>query len=112
LRYIIDFPLPEMKERERIWRQVIPEHADSSELDFTFLAERFPLAGGNIRSIVFNACLQCADDSGQAADDRKRSLTMKQIVVAVKREYDKVNRKLPPQQYGAYAKLVEGLELE
>lgn len=112
LRYIIDFPLPEMKERERIWRQVIPEHADSSELDFAFLAERFPLAGGHIRSIVFNACLQCADDSGQRTENRKRSLTMKQIVVAVKREYDKVNRKLPPQQYGAYAKLVEGLELE
>ena len=112
LRYIIDFPLPEVKERERIWRQVIPEHADSSELDFAFLADRFPLAGGNIRSIVFNACLQCAESGQAAPDDAKRSLTMKQIVVALKREYDKVNRKLPPQQYGAYAELVEGLELE
>jgi hypothetical protein len=112
LRYIIDFPLPDVKERERIWRQVIPEHVDSSQLDFAFLSERFPLAGGNIRSIVFNACLQCADGSHASRKGRKPNLEMKEIVIAVKREYDKVNRKLPPQQYGGYAKLVEGLELE
>jgi hypothetical protein len=112
LRYIIDFPLPEVKERERIWRQVIPEHVDSSQLDFAFLAERFPLAGGNIRSLVFNACLQCADDSSRPAQGKARRLAMNEIMIAVKREYDKVNRKLPPQQYGAYAALVEGLELE
>jgi hypothetical protein len=112
LRYIIDFPLPEVKERERIWRQVMPENVDSSQLEFRFLAERFPLAGGNIRSIVFNACLQCADGSRDAAKTKTHSLAMNEVVIAVKREYDKVNRKLPPQQYGPYAPLVEGLELE
>ena len=105
LRYIVDFPLPDVKERKKIWQQVIPQNADSSQLDFDFLAERFPLAGGNIRSIVFNACLQSA---GAAA----RTLTMKEIIVAVKREYDKVNRKLSRQQYGPYAPLMEGLDLE
>ncbi len=109
LRYIIDFPLPEVKEREQIWRQVIPEQVDSSHLDFAFLAERFPLAGGNIRSIVFNACLQCADGSSLSENGKARRLDMKEIVIAVKREYDKVNRKLPPQQYGAHAEVVEGL---
>lgn len=109
LRYIIDFPLPEVKERELIWRQVIPEHVDCSQLDFAFLAERFPLAGGNIRSIVFNACLQCAGDSSRSGGGTAPRLEMKEIVIAVKREYDKVNRKLPPQQYGAHAEVVEGL---
>ena len=112
LRYIIDFPLPDVKERKRIWRQVMPEHADSSQLDFSFLAERFPLAGGNIRSIVFNACLQCADGSTVRAQDRARRLTMEEVITAIKREYDKVNRRLSPQQYGAFASLVEGLEIE
>ena len=64
LRYIIDFPLPDVEERKRIWRQVIPADVDSSQVDFDFLAEQFPLPGGNIRSIVFNACLQCADGTG------------------------------------------------
>jgi hypothetical protein len=88
---------------------VIPEQVDSSQLDFAFLAERFPLAGGNIRSIIFNACLQCADGSSRSENGKARRLDMKEIVIAVKREYDKVNRKLPPQQYGAHAGVVEGL---
>jgi ATPase family protein associated with various cellular activities (AAA) len=111
LRYIIDFPLPDVNERKRIWRQVIPERADSSQLDFDFLAERFPLAGGNIRSIVFNACLQSADGSAFKKTTGGQ-LSMKEIIVAVKREYDKLNRPLSLQQYGSYAPLVEGLEHE
>jgi SpoVK/Ycf46/Vps4 family AAA+-type ATPase len=111
LRYIIDFPLPDVNERKRIWRQVIPERADSSQLDFDFLAERFPLAGGNIRSIVFNACLQSADGSA-FKKTAGGQLSMKEIIVAVKREYDKLNRPLSLQQYGSYAPLVEGLEHE
>ena len=111
LRYIIDFPLPDVNERKRIWRQVIPEHVDSSQLDFDFLAERFPLAGGNIRSILFNACLQSADGSG-FQESAGGHLSMKEIIIAVKREYDKLNRTLSLQQFGSYAPLVEGLERE
>ncbi len=112
LRYVIDFPLPDVKERKRIWQQVIPERADGSQLDFDFLAERFPLTGGNIRSIVFNACLQCADGSGFRESGVSGSLKMKQVMIAIKREYDKLNRTLSLQQCGAYASLVEGLERE
>ena len=107
LRYIVDFPLPESDERKRIWRQVIPEHADSSQLEFDFLAEQFPLSGGNIRSIVFNACLQCA---GGSKGNGASQLTMNEIVVAVKREFDKMNRSLSLEQYGSYAALIERLE--
>ena len=111
LRYIIDFPLPDATERKKIWRQVIPEHTDSSQVEVDFLAEQFPLAGGNIRSIVFNACLQCADGSGLQQGNGPR-LTMKAIIVAVKREYDKMNRTLSLEQYGSYARMVEGLDRE
>ena len=112
LRYIVDFPLPDADERRKIWRQVIPEGADSSQLEFDFLAEQFPLSGGNIRSIVFNACLQCADGSKLSGADGESTLTMKEVVVAVKREFDKMNRSLSLEQFGSYASLVEGLERE
>jgi hypothetical protein len=112
LRYIIDFPLPDAGERKKIWQQVVPEHADGSQLEFDFLAAQFPLAGGNIRSIVFNACLQSADGSGLNVANGGGSLSMKDIVIAVKREYDKLNRTLSPQQYGTYASLVERLDHE
>jgi len=114
LRYIVDFPLPDKNERKRIWQQVVPVHADSSQLEFDFLAEQFQLAGGNIRSIVFNACLQSADGAGlrNGASASVGRLAMKEIIVAVKREYDKMNRTLSLEQYGPYAALVEELERE
>lgn len=111
LRYIIDFPIPGIEQRKRIWRQVIPANADSSELDFDFLAKQFPLAGGNIRSIVFNACLQAAADGPGAASKKQRVLTMKSVLVALRREHDKMNRSLSAGQLSDYATLLEGIEI-
>jgi SpoVK/Ycf46/Vps4 family AAA+-type ATPase len=110
LRYIVDFPLPDTAERKKIWQQVIPRQADCSELDFDYLAEQFPLSGGNIRSIVFNACLQSADGSTLLHRDRAGRLTMQNVIVSVKREYDKVNRRMSLEQYGPHASLVKELE--
>lgn len=108
LRYIIDFPLPDEVQRRLIWEQVIPGNVDASELDFDFLARQFRLAGGHIRSIVFNACLQSANGS----DDGKSQgrLQMDQVVIAVKREYDKLKRAISLEQFGPYAATVEKLE--
>ncbi len=105
LRDIIDFPLPETEQRKKIWAQVIPKAADISDLNLDFLARQFPLAGGNIRSIVFNACLQSA-----AQENGKKLLLMKDVLVAVKREYDKMNRVISPEQFGIYAKDIAFLE--
>jgi hypothetical protein len=85
-------------------------------LNFDFLAEQFPLAGGHIRSIAFNACLQAAgseeDKSSLNPDDGTKSpqLTMEKVIVAVKREYDKLNRSVSVQQFGPYAKLIEEID--
>jgi SpoVK/Ycf46/Vps4 family AAA+-type ATPase len=110
LRYVIDFPLPGIEQRKRIWQQVVPANADSSELDFDFLAKQFPLAGGNIRSIVFNACLQSAADSTETNSKKKRMLTMKSVLVSIRREHDKMNRSLSVGQMGEYALLLDGIE--
>jgi ATPase family associated with various cellular activities (AAA) len=109
LRYIIDFPLPNVLERKRIWLQVMPDKVDTSQLDFEFLAKQFPLVGGHIRSIVFNACLQTAGNTNYTASD-KPNMTMERIMVAIKREYDKLNRSVSPEQFGSYATLIENLE--
>src|SRR5262249_24241499 len=86
LRFVLDFPVPGAAERLRIWRGVIPPGVDASELDLPFLAQRFPLAGGHIRGIVFNACLQSA---GAGAP---RVLNMPAVIRAVQREYEKLER--------------------
>ena len=100
LRFVVDFPLPGVAERQRIWRSVIPEGVDGSGLDFDFLATRFPLAGGHIRAIVFQACLQ------SAAPGAPPRLTMPAVVRAVQREYDKLDRANSLQRFGPYAALV------
>jgi hypothetical protein len=110
LRYIIDFPLPDVPERRRIWQQVMPPQVDSSQLDFEFLARQFPLAGGHIRSIVFNACLQAAPV--QAANGISPQLTMAGVLVALKREYDKLNRSVSLEQFGPYSKFIQEIIYE
>lgn len=100
LRFAIEFPLPEAEERLRIWRRVIPPGVDVDGLDLPFLAQRFALAGGHIRSIVFHACLQ------SAGHDAPPRLEMPTVLGAVRREYEKLNRALSLDQFGPYASLL------
>ncbi len=110
LRFIIDFPPPRIEQRKEIWLQVVPETVDASRVDFDFLARKFDLTGGHINSIVFYACLQSA--SGSAPGKAKRQLAMEDVIVAVKREYDKLNRSVSLEHFGPYAEIVERMERE
>jgi hypothetical protein len=112
LRFIVDFPLPGAEQRMKIWRQVIPKDVDCSKVDFNFLARQFPLAGGHIRSIVFNACLQSVNGRDSRPDVLKGRLSMEQIIVSVKREYDKINRSVSLEHFGPYAGIVRKMEHE
>ncbi len=102
LRCLIEFPLPDERERERLWRYVFPNDVDVSELDIDYLARSFPLAGGHIRSIAFNACLQ-------AGNSNKPQVQMAHVLLAVKRELDKLNRPNSPESFGKYQHQVAGL---
>ncbi len=106
LRYVIDFPLPGADQRRRIWEQSIPAGVDASQVDLGFLAARFPMAGGHIRSVVFNACLQCAGSAGRPA------LRMDAVLVALKRELDKVNRPVGLELFEGYAPIIRRMERE
>jgi hypothetical protein len=106
IRYVIDFPVPEEPQRSAIWKQMIPPLvAEHSTIDIAFLARQFPLSGGNIRSIVFNACLQSAHNG-----NGRKELHMKDVLIAVKREYDKMDRSLSAEQLGPYAKNIAQLD--
>jgi hypothetical protein len=106
LRYVIDFPLPGLLQRRCIWEQSIPVGVDASQVDLAFLASRFPIAGGHIRSVIFNACLQSAGGSGRPA------LRMEEVLVALKRELDKINRPVGLDLFGNYAPLIRSTERE
>lgn len=107
LRYVVDFPIPEVEERRRIWSVSMPPGVSSEDVDISFLAERFQLAGGYIRSAVFNACLQSA---ARNPASRRRVLRMEDVLIAVKRELDKGNRAVSLERFGPHAELVKRLE--
>jgi SpoVK/Ycf46/Vps4 family AAA+-type ATPase len=92
LRYVIEFPMPAEAERLAIWKQSIPPQIVSDEIDFAFLAHEFALPGGNIRSIVLNACLE------SASSQQNPALGMRAVMDAVNREYDKIGRPLSREQ--------------
>jgi vesicle-fusing ATPase len=92
LRYTIEFPIPSEAERKRIWRKTIPPQVSTEQVDFDLLAREFALAGGNIRSIVLNACLAAA------ALAREPALRMEIVMDAVHREYEKIGRPFTREQ--------------
>ncbi|MEQ9498468.1 MAG: AAA family ATPase [Deltaproteobacteria bacterium] len=104
LRYIVDFPNPRPRERARIWKKCLPKGVDCSTVDVPFLAERFTLTGGQIRSAMFNASLQSARGA------ERPTLSMEAVVIAVKRELDKHELGANLNQFEPYGALVRELE--
>jgi ATPase family associated with various cellular activities (AAA) len=102
LRYLVEFPMPGEEERERLWTYVFPSGVNIDALDLPYLASTFALAGGHIRSIAFNACLQTKHDASASID-------MAHVLSAVKRELDKLNRPNSPESFGKYEKQVKAL---
>ena len=107
LRYVVNFPLPGRSEREKIWRQVFPQCVDTSGLKLPYLAKQFPLSGGHIRSIAFNACLQSTGREQSESSDYKGRVDMETVLIAVKRELDKLERSTSAELFGEYAATIQ-----
>jgi hypothetical protein len=83
LRFVIDFPAPNAKEREGIWERVFPSDAPLAEdVSFSFLARRLELAGGNIQQIALRAAF--------AAVAEEKVIEMRHIILAACEELHKL----------------------
>jgi len=60
LNFRIRFPEPEVGERERLWRQLLPPLTGLTEVDFRGLAERYDMTGGYIKNAVVRAAVVAA----------------------------------------------------
>jgi hypothetical protein len=78
-----------------------------ADVDFAFLARQFEIAGGHIRSAAFNACLQAAAAPASAKGKRARVVPMAAVAGALRRELQKMDRVVGPEQFGPYARLLE-----
>jgi len=92
LHFIVAFPFPQRAERRRIWETLFPPDVPRAELDFDKLAQRFELAGGNIRNAIMGAAYLAASN-GQV-------VTMAHLLHGVKRELQKMGRMVGDGEFG------------
>ncbi|MCA9961055.1 MAG: ATP-binding protein [Anaerolineales bacterium] len=85
LQFAVDFPFPKAPDRLRIWQTLFPPNVPRDpNLDLGLLADRFEIAGGNIRNIIVNASYLAATN-GQV-------VTMEHIMHGTRRELQKMGR--------------------
>jgi len=85
LRFVVQFPFPDAKQRAEIWRRVFPQETPTEGLVYERLA-KLSIAGGNIRNIALNAAFIAADAN--------EPVMMKHLLQAAKQEYLKLERPL------------------
>lgn len=83
LRFIVDFPYPDMGERQRIWERAFPAATPVEELDFARLA-RLDLTGAAIQSVALNAAFLAAE--------RDTRVTMPLLMETGRAEFRKLDR--------------------
>ena len=85
LQFAVDFPFPDEAYRLRIWEALFPDSLPRAEnIDLALLAQRFKLAGGNIRNIIVSAAYLAAADGGV--------VTMPHLLHGARRELQKMGR--------------------
>lgn len=87
MHHVIEFPFPDAEHREKIWRSILPPSAPvAGDVNFSFLARQFELAGGSIRNIALAAAFLAAEEA--------TAIRMEHCVIATALELQK-NGKLP-----------------
>ena len=99
LNFTVDFPFPDEKIREQIWRNIFPEKAPTGDdIDYSFLAD-LKITGGNIKNIALSAAFLAAGTS--------LVITMAHVAKAVKREFQKMGKLCTPDEFGKYYEIVK-----
>ncbi|MFX0202899.1 MAG: ATP-binding protein, partial [Candidatus Hodarchaeota archaeon] len=92
LRFIVEFPFPDVASRLEIWKTHFPREAPvSGGIDYEFLAKQFQIAGGNIKNIILNSAFFAAEDGG--------IIGMEHIVHGARREFEKIGKLWSEQEF-------------
>lgn len=95
LHFSVEFALPGVGDRRRIWEQIWPQATPlAPDLDFEYLAQRIEVAGGNIRNIALAGAFLAAADGGV--------ITMQHLIQATRREYQKIGKVVSSGEFGQY----------
>jgi len=94
IRFVVQFPFPDVAERAEIWRRIFPPMTPTAELNVDSLA-RLNVSGGNIRNIALGAAFVAADEDAP--------VTMAHLLRAARAEYAKLERPLTDSEIGGWS---------
>jgi hypothetical protein len=85
IKFIVDFPFPDLASRKLIWQTHFPREAPvSDDLDYDWLAQQLQITGGSIKNIVLNAAFFAAADGGVIGMDH--------ILRGARGEFEKIGK--------------------
>jgi SpoVK/Ycf46/Vps4 family AAA+-type ATPase len=99
VHFSLSFPFPEKEERLLVWQRVFPPEAPrEADIDFGFLARRLAVAGGSIKNIAVGAAF--------LARSEDTPIAMRHILLAARREFQKIGKLLSKADVGDYHELI------
>lgn len=93
IRFVIQFPFPDIFQRSQIWSRIFPTDTPTVGLDMNKLAQ-LNITGGNIRNVALNAAFLAAD-----ADE---PVNMMHLIQAAQSEYAKLEKPLTDAEIGGW----------
>ncbi|MBN2385423.1 MAG: ATP-binding protein [Anaerolineales bacterium] len=93
IRFVVQFPFPDLAQRVEIWRRIFPAETPTDGLDVDRLG-RLSVTGGNIHNIALYAAFLAAE-AGQP-------VCMRHLLRAARVEYDKLERPLSEAEIGGW----------
>lgn len=82
------FELPDVEEREQLWRAMMPAAAPvAPDLDVANLANRFAMSGGYIRNAALRAAFMAADEGA--------AISARHLDLAARLEYEGMGKIAP-----------------
>jgi ATP-dependent 26S proteasome regulatory subunit len=93
IRFVVQFPFPDVESRGAIWRRVFPSAMPVDGVRFDQLA-RLNVAGGNIKNIALNAAFLAAADG--------KPLAMSHLLHATQVECAKLEKPLTEAEIGGW----------
>jgi SpoVK/Ycf46/Vps4 family AAA+-type ATPase len=94
IRFIVNFPFPDLEQRAEIWRRIFPSQTPTCDLEMEKLA-RLAVTGGSIRNIALHAAFLAADQ-GSPVD-------MIHCLQAARSEYAKMEKVMTDAEVRAWA---------
>lgn len=99
MQFVMEFPFPDKKDREKIWQTMFPSEAPvSDEINFDFLADKLDVTGGNIKNMAVSAAF--------IASGEEEPIGMRHVLLAAKREYKKLNKSFLEHDFSPYYELI------